>query len=235
MASLLPQAHGPGGSSLFEDSGVAASPTPLVDVVACDAADTTPVIAACHALAAETRIHASMEAWIESCRNGAEPTAQQPADVAVLVGSADRLSGQGVLARATQVAADTRVLVAMTDASMDHAASVVNQGARGLIALPAVHERVVGGIREVVNAAARRQADRRASAIHRRGLATLTHAEIEVLDLMLAGLSNKQIADDLEIGLRTVELRRSKIMRKMAAKSVAQLISYVCLARVRCH
>ncbi|MEM6798031.1 MAG: LuxR C-terminal-related transcriptional regulator [Planctomycetota bacterium] len=59
----------------------------------------------------------------------------------------------------------------------------------------------------------------------------LTDAEDEVLEAMLAGLANKQIAQSLQIGLRTVELRRSKIMRKMQAKSLAELVKFVCIAR----
>ncbi|MEN1679100.1 MAG: LuxR C-terminal-related transcriptional regulator [Planctomycetota bacterium] len=62
-------------------------------------------------------------------------------------------------------------------------------------------------------------------------LGTLTAAEDKVLDEMLAGMANKQIAQKLEIGLRTVELRRSKIMRKMHAKSLSELVKFVCVAR----
>jgi len=66
---------------------------------------------------------------------------------------------------------------------------------------------------------------------HQTNLTTLTPAEVQVLDAMLDGMANKQIAQALEIGLRTVELRRSKIMRKMQAKSLAQLVKYVCIAK----
>ncbi|MEN1682218.1 MAG: LuxR C-terminal-related transcriptional regulator [Planctomycetota bacterium] len=65
----------------------------------------------------------------------------------------------------------------------------------------------------------------------RQHLAQLTPAEEEVLDSMLDGMANKQIAQKLEIGLRTVELRRSKIMRKMQAQSLAQLVKFVCIAK----
>jgi FixJ family two-component response regulator len=41
---------------------------------------------------------------------------------------------------------------------------------------------------------------------------------------MLEGLPNKRIASDLDIGLRTVELRRSNIMKKMGAGSLAELV-----------
>jgi FixJ family two-component response regulator len=63
-------------------------------------------------------------------------------------------------------------------------------------------------------------------------LGSLTRAEKQVLDAMLEGMANKQIAQLLQIGLRTVELRRSKIMRKMEAKSLAELVRLVCEADV---
>jgi two-component system, LuxR family, response regulator FixJ len=55
-------------------------------------------------------------------------------------------------------------------------------------------------------------------------LATLTEDEVAVLRKLLEGLPNKRIAVDLDIGLRTVELRRSNIMKKMAAASLPELV-----------
>jgi len=55
-------------------------------------------------------------------------------------------------------------------------------------------------------------------------LATLTEDEREVFRRLLAGHANKRIASDLDIGLRTVELRRSNIMRKMEATSLPDLV-----------
>ncbi len=65
----------------------------------------------------------------------------------------------------------------------------------------------------------------------RERMTLLTAAEHDVLDAMLDGLANKQIAQALQIGLRTVELRRSKIMKKMGAKSLAQLVKFICIAQ----
>ncbi len=62
---------------------------------------------------------------------------------------------------------------------------------------------------------------------HFQNYCTLTNPELEVLRKMLAGYANKQIAQMLGIGLRTVELRRSKIMRKMQAKNISQLVYFV--------
>jgi two-component system, LuxR family, response regulator FixJ len=55
-------------------------------------------------------------------------------------------------------------------------------------------------------------------------LSTLTREERAVLSKVLTGTPNKLIARDLDIGLRTVELRRSNLMKKMAAESLAELI-----------
>lgn len=55
-------------------------------------------------------------------------------------------------------------------------------------------------------------------------LATLTEDEVSVLRRLLSGHPNKRIATDLDIGLRTVELRRANIMRKMQAASLPDLV-----------
>ena len=55
-------------------------------------------------------------------------------------------------------------------------------------------------------------------------LSTLTCDERAVLSKVLVGTPNKLIARDLDIGLRTVELRRSNLMKKMGAESLAGLI-----------
>lgn len=53
---------------------------------------------------------------------------------------------------------------------------------------------------------------------------TLTPDENGVLRKLLEGQPNKRIASDLDIGLRTVELRRSNIMKKTGANSLAELV-----------
>lgn len=55
-------------------------------------------------------------------------------------------------------------------------------------------------------------------------LATLTARERQVLDLAVEGMLNKVIADKLGISIKTVELHRSRVMAKMKAKSIAQLV-----------
>ena len=64
-----------------------------------------------------------------------------------------------------------------------------------------------------------------------RRLAALTGREIEVMDLIVAGKLNKQVADVLNISIKTVEVHRSRIMDKMAVRTVAELVQAVMRGR----
>jgi two-component system, LuxR family, response regulator FixJ len=55
-------------------------------------------------------------------------------------------------------------------------------------------------------------------------LESLTPREREVLDLMTKGKQNKSIAQDLGVSPRTVEIHRARVMEKMDAQSVAELV-----------
>ncbi len=56
-----------------------------------------------------------------------------------------------------------------------------------------------------------------------RKLKSLSDREIAVLNLMLEGRLNKQIADDLSISMRTVEVHRARLLEKMGARNAVEL------------
>jgi len=83
------------------------------------------------------------------------------------------------------------------------------------------------------------QASQRLSAVqaqrnHEAMLARLTAREQQVLERIVAGRLNKQIADDLGISIKTVEAHRANIMEKLEVTTVADLMK-VALAKPELH
>ena len=83
--------------------------------------------------------------------------------------------------------------------------------------LKAQVERMLTQARE---AASRRERER----INQALMSRLTAREQQVLERIMAGRLNKQIADDLGISIKTVEAHRANIMDKLKANTVADLM-----------
>jgi len=62
-------------------------------------------------------------------------------------------------------------------------------------------------------------------------LAELTPREKEVCDLVIEGLPNKLVADQLNLSVKTVEFHRSNVMKKLEVDSVAALVQMVLKSR----
>ncbi len=65
----------------------------------------------------------------------------------------------------------------------------------------------------------------------REDLKKLTPREIEVMDAIVDGSANKVIAFDLGISLKTVELHRSRVMKKLPVRSPQELVRMVMLSQ----
>ena len=59
-----------------------------------------------------------------------------------------------------------------------------------------------------------------------RSSVTLTSRQAEVLQLVAEGWGNKEIADLLKVSIKTVDFHRGRIMRKLGAHNVAELVRY---------
>jgi two-component system response regulator FixJ len=79
-----------------------------------------------------------------------------------------------------------------------------------------------------VNRALARDAEKRTQLRHKdiilERLTTLSPREREVLDLVTRGKPNKIVAADLGVSQRTVEIHRARVMEKMDATSLAELV-----------
>jgi FixJ family two-component response regulator len=80
---------------------------------------------------------------------------------------------------------------------------------------------------DMVSAALRESARRQQTRVRQTGLIQrrldLTERELEVVRLVARGLMNKQIADRLDIALRTVKLHRQRAIEKLQVDSVIEL------------
>lgn len=108
-------------------------------------------------------------------------------------------------------------------ADLPTAVDAVKRGAFDFCAKPVSDNALVDRIELALSQSARvlrQQAQRRAID----GLlASLTERELAVMQLMLDGLPNKLIADQLQISVRTVEVHRARVFDKMRVKSAVEL------------
>ena len=83
----------------------------------------------------------------------------------------------------------------------------------------------------VNNAVTKHKADRKVNKKQNKTLErinSLTKREKEVLELVVTGMLNRDIALELKISVKTVEVHRASVMDKMAASSIAELVrSYI--------
>lgn len=104
------------------------------------------------------------------------------------------------------------------------AVNAVKNGAFDFIEKPFKDQALLTLIENAVslNVSALEGEAQRLSAVTR--LSLLTQREREVMELVVAGRKNKQIADELGISIKTVEVHRARMMEKTGATSVAELV-----------
>src|SRR5262249_49696370 len=127
-----------------------------------------------------------------------------------------------------------KVLVLSMHSNSEYVLRIVQSGARGYILKDASPEELVRAIETVQAGDSFFSSDVARVALDqylRRGpgeTATnqLTNREREVLVQISEGLSNKEIASRLGVGVRTVETHRERIMRKLDIHSVAGLTKF---------
>ena len=108
----------------------------------------------------------------------------------------------------------------------------VKAGAIDFLTKPVAAEALLAAVRSGVEQDARARARLADGAALRQRLANLTVREREVLAGLIAGKLNKQIAADLGIVEQTVKFHRARIMERMQAHTVAELMHLVASAGV---
>lgn len=111
------------------------------------------------------------------------------------------------------------------------AVQALRAGALDFIEKPFADDQLLASIKRALELSERRSTQDAARADIERRLATLTPREAEVLDCLIAGRPNKIIAFDLNMSMRTVEVHRARIMQKMNAGSLSELVRMVMAVR----
>ena len=104
------------------------------------------------------------------------------------------------------------------------AVEALKKGALDFIQKPFNEEQLLGTVERMLDKAREAFAEHQQAANRDALLAKLTGREGQVLERIVAGRLNKQIADDLGISIKTVEAHRANIMEKLGANTVADLL-----------
>ena len=104
------------------------------------------------------------------------------------------------------------------------AVDTMKKGAMDFIQKPFKEDQLVPLVKRMLEQARALFTEHQQAASRDALLAKLTGREAQVLERIVAGRLNKQIADDLGISIKTVEAHRANIMEKLGATTVADLL-----------
>jgi FixJ family two-component response regulator len=130
----------------------------------------------------------------------------------------------GLEVQATLADAGVSVLFLTQERCMPSCVRAIQAGAADFLVLPCDAANLLHSLRNALQTAKYTRAQREVLGELRTRAQTLTPREKEVFELVCSGMLNKQIADRLAITEFTVQVHRGRVMKKLRAKSVAQLV-----------
>jgi len=108
-------------------------------------------------------------------------------------------------------------------ADVPTAVDAVKRGAFDFCEKPFSDNALVDRVEQALQRSASTMESFKAKQSRQHNLAELTGRESDVMRLVVEGLPNKLIADQLDISVRTVEVHRARVFDKMAVKSAVEL------------
>ncbi|CAN5474245.1 response regulator FixJ [soil metagenome] len=135
------------------------------------------------------------------------------------------IDGIEVVNRLAELRGDAWPVIVITGhGDISSAVSLMKAGVTDFIEKPFEPHRLIETLKGCVNRVRQVGVDLDKRAMIDRRLAQLTARERQVFDQLTDGLSNKEIAANLEISPRTVEIFRAKVMSKMEAPNLSALV-----------
>ena len=118
---------------------------------------------------------------------------------------------------------DIGSIVVSANPAANHAVRCLKAGAGDFIHRPLDRDAAVAAVTAMFEPAPERPT--RSMVLRRLSISNrLSFREMEVLEALISGLSNKEVGTKLKISERTVEVHRSRIMRRLEVESFAQLV-----------
>jgi two-component system, LuxR family, response regulator FixJ len=164
---------------------------------------------------------------VETFRSAREfLTREAPAGPCCLVLDVRMPDLTGIEMQEALVAAGRRMSIVFITGYVDVPASVkaMKGGAVDLLTKPIDREELLAAVARAVAKDATDLNDEIRIAEIRQRVKLLTVRETQVFALVVTGMLNKQIANDLGVGLKTIKAHRARVMGKMRAASVAELV-----------
>ena len=116
------------------------------------------------------------------------------------------------------------VIIMTGHGDVDSARQAFRAQALDFLEKPLDQDRLMNAIQEAFQRQSRSQGTQDSADAIRRQLEILTPREREVMNHVVAGRHNRDIAEELGISVRTVEVHKSRMMTKLQANSVADLV-----------
>lgn len=145
------------------------------------------------------------------------------------------ISGIDLLRRLRELKRGIPVIVITGHGDVALAVEAMKIGAADFLEKPFDDEALLASVRSAINSHGREQQRHNERGEVEARLATLSKRERDVLDGLVAGLANKQIAFELGISPRTIEIYRANLMTKMQAASLSDLVRMALIAGVLGH
>ena len=134
------------------------------------------------------------------------------------------MSGFDLLDWLRQRGLDIPVIFVTGHGDVPMAVRAMKAGAIDFIEKPFRDQELLDQIHKAIRLDALNRRERARYAMIQERYQSLTEREREVMDLVVAGYANKVIADRLGLSAKTVEAHRAKVMEKMKARSLSQLV-----------
>jgi len=134
------------------------------------------------------------------------------------------IDGLSLQKRLVEIGCRMPVIIMTGHGDVDSARQAFRAQAVDFLEKPLDHERLLNAIEEAFERQAERKSSGDSAEAMRRQLEILTPRELEVMNHVVAGRHNRDIALDLGISVRTVEVHKARMMTKLKAGSVADLV-----------